>query len=530
MNTPRPSTVREAVYELLRANGIDTVFGNPGSTELSLLRDFPPDLRYVLGLQEAVVVGMADGWAARTGKVGIVSVHTAAGLGNAMGAIINARDNRTPLVVIAGQQHRDMLVCEPMLSNPDGTTLPRPAVKWAHEPSRAADLPLDLARAIRIAQTQPYGPVFLSTPMDDLDAELSGTDLERFDAALARSVTTAAHVADDAITAIADQIDAAANPALVFGSETDADGAHDAAVALAEATGATVYSAPLTGRVGFPQRHPQYAGALEPAIGLVARALAPHDLAVVLGAPVFQYYPYVPGPWLAEGTRLIHITSSAAEACRAPIGDAWAGHVGAAVAQLAKRVGNRREPRPPRPGPEALYAALARLAPPDTVWFLESPSNQPQFFDQIRPHRQGSCFTSAGGGLGYGLAAAVGGALAGDGRPVAAVIGDGSAQYAITALWTAARYGVPLPIVVPCNDEYAILKWFAGFERTPGVPGLDIGGLDMESLARGYGVRALRTDNPDTAAAAFVDALSADGPTLISVPITTVMPTIGEGI
>ncbi|MFC4336470.1 benzoylformate decarboxylase [Salininema proteolyticum] len=531
-------TVRQACFEVLRAFGIDRVFGNPGSTELSFLREFPEDFEYVLGLQEAVVVGMADAHAALTRRPSVVSLHTAAGVGNAMGALTNARDNKTPILVVAGQQHREMLVAEPMLANPDATLLPRPSVKWSHESARAQDVPTDFAKALTAAMTPPFGPVFLSTPMDDFDAVLGGDDLARLDSVLARRADLRPVVAEDRLDAIAERLDSARNPALVFGGEVDWDESVSAAVRLAEATGAPVWSAPVEGRLCFPNDHPLYRGALEPATGLIAETLSPHDLVLVAGAPVFKYYPYVPGPWLAPATDLLHLTSSPREAATAVAGSSWVGHVGQALESLSKKVQTHREEPEPRPGPqrsepadpllpETVFATVAPLAPDDAVWVNESPSNNPQFLDQVRLSRPSSFFTAAGGGLGYGMAAAVGASLAAPSRKVVAVIGDGSAQYAVPAFWTARQWDADVVFLVLRNEEYAILKWFAQFEETPAVPGLDVGGLDIAAIASGYGIPAVTARSADEVAEAFSEAVGASGPSLIEVPITTVFPTLG---
>src|SRR5919112_3967974 len=166
------ATVREAVFDMLRARGMTTVFGNPGSTELPMLRDFPDDFRYVLGLQEAVAVGMADGFAQASGITTQVNLHTAPGLGNGMGAIFNARANKSPLLVTAGQQARELMTLEANLTNRDAARVPHPLVKWSFEPPRAEDVPHALARATHLCALPPRGPVFVSIPMDDWDAEV----------------------------------------------------------------------------------------------------------------------------------------------------------------------------------------------------------------------------------------------------------------------------------------------------------------------------------------------------------------------
>src|SRR5579864_899911 len=152
----RPAiTVRSAVIKLLDAFGMQTIFGNPGSTELPLFRDFPQDFRYVLGLQEAVVVGMADGYAQATRNASFVNLHSAEGVGNAMGNIFTAFRDRTPIVITAGQQARSILPFDPFLASAQATELPKPYVKWSIEPARAQDVPLAVARAYAIAMQEP---------------------------------------------------------------------------------------------------------------------------------------------------------------------------------------------------------------------------------------------------------------------------------------------------------------------------------------------------------------------------------------
>src|SRR5258705_6783678 len=208
------ATVREATYDLLRAHGLTTIFGNPGSTELPMLADFPDDFRYVLGLQEAVVVGMADGFAQASGTPGFVNLHTAPGMGNAMGAIFNAQANHSPLVITAGQQARSLMTLQANLTNRDATRMPHPLVKWSYEPPRAEDVPHAIARATHLASLPPRGPVFVSIPMDDWRAEVD-------DAAVAhqtgRNVVRRAVADPEVVRDLARRLDAAKNPMLVAG-------------------------------------------------------------------------------------------------------------------------------------------------------------------------------------------------------------------------------------------------------------------------------------------------------------------------
>jgi len=522
--------------ELFRSHGLTTWFGNPGSSELTLLQDFPDDFRYFLGLQEMIPVGMADGFAQITGRPAIVNVHTAPGMGNAMGAIYNAAWNKTPLVITAGNQRRRMQNQVCLLTNVDATFVPRPFVKWSAEPAIASEVPAVLARAIHIAQTPPMGPVFVSLPMDDMAVELDDTQLADIDVVRTRRVTVATEFSATTAREIAGRLAAAQAPALVVGGDVERAGALDAVVTLAERTRAAVWTAPLPGLSGFPENHPLYQGLLSPGAGWVSEALAGHDLVLVLGAPVFRYYPYVPGPYLPEGASLIHITSDPDEAARAPVGDAFIADVRSAAHALLDHVVPSDRPAPPvRPEPMApdglttpmeasdLYALLNRAAPADTIWVTEAGSGETVIGRQIRAGAPFSHLSAAGGGLGFGLPAAVGAQLAAPDRPVVALMGDGSMHYAITALWTAAAYKIPLTIVVSSNAEYGVLKQFGALEHTAGVPGLDLPALDIVDTAASYGVQAYEAHDSEEVVELLRSGIEQrDRPTLINVPTNRV--------
>ncbi|HXR60115.1 MAG TPA: benzoylformate decarboxylase [Solirubrobacterales bacterium] len=524
------ATVREATLDLFRAHGMTTMFGNPGSTELPMLADFPSDFRYVLGLQEAVVVGMADGYAQASGKTTVVNLHTAPGVGNAMGAIFNAQANHSPLLITAGQQARAQITLQANLTNRDATRMPHPLVKWSYEPPRAEDVPLALAHGAHLAGLAPRGPVFVSLPMDDWYAEVDEGDAR---AAIARRVDGRAVADPEAVRALAARLDNAANPVLVAGPDIDAAGAWDLAVALAERQRLPVWASPATGgnRLGFPENHPNFRGVLPPAIGPVGQTLEGHDLILVLGSSVFPYYPHIPGPLLPEGAELVAITSDPDEAVRAPMGDAIVADVGLTLAALLEQVPESSRPAPePNPGPQEIpasdplnastvHTALAEAMPEDAIVVLESPSSTLALRNQLRISRPGSYFFSAGGGLGFGLAAAVGVQLAQPDRPVVCVLGEGSAQYAITAFWSAVAYRAPVTFLVLRNEEYAILKWFAEVEQVNTAPGLDLPKLDVAAVAEGYGVKAHRAQDRDEVAEALSTALASSQPELVEVPV-----------
>jgi benzoylformate decarboxylase len=526
------TTVRDAVFQMLRERGMTTLFGNPGSTELPMLADFPDDFRYVLGLHEAVVVGMADGYAQATGRPAFVNLHTAPGVGNAMGALFNAQANKSPLVVTAGQQDRSLMTLQANLTNRDATRMPHPLVKWSYEPPRAEDVPHALARAMHLASLPPRGPAFVSIPMDDWGVEV---DESAVAFQTSRAVSGAAVAPPDVVRSLASRLAAAANPVLVAGPDLDAGGGWEAAVELAERLRLPVWASPAPGggRIGFPEGHPQFVGILPPAIGPVGETLAPYDLVLVAGSSVFPYYPNIPGALLAEGTALVAITSDPDEAARAPMGDAIVADPALTLRALLDVAGDAPEGRAapePRPAPEEVeltdpmnpstaMRVLGSVLPDDGVVVLESPSATLALRNQLRLSRPGSYYFGAGGGLGFGLAAAVGVQLGVPDRPVVCVVGEGSAQYAIQAFWTAAAYDVPVTFVVVRNDEYAILKWFGMLENVTGAPGLDLPALDCVAVASGYGVASSRAGDADELRAALEQGIAAGKPSLVEVRV-----------
>ena len=536
-------TIRDVTFDLLREIGITTVFGNPGSTEETFLKNFPADFRYIQTLQEASAVGAADGYAQAMRKPAIVNVHTAAGLSNAMSNILTASLNKTPLIITAGNQTRDMLLMEPWLTNVEPSVLPKPWVKWSYEPVRAEDVPAAFMRAIATAMQPPAGPVFLSIPLDDWDQPANSVPV-------IRTVATRIGPDPDRIAAFAEALSSARNPVLIYGAAIARGDGWNQAIALAEKLNVKVWAAPASERPPFPESHPLYAGGLPFAMGPLSEKLQGHDLAVVIGAPVFRYYPYVAGPYLPEGLRLLHITDDPAEAARAPVGDSLLCDAILALEELTKRAAIRATPLEPivtqphrlAPHPASepltstdgtltafqLFQALRANMPPETVLIEESPSNLGELHAAWPIEEPDSFYTFASGSLGWNLPAGVGIALAERdnqrNRPVLVVIGDGSLQYSIQALWTAAQHNLPILFVVLRNGEYAILQAFADLEEAPGMPGLDIPNLDIVSLGKGYGCTAVKATTLEEVRLACVEALVRDGPTVLEVPIIPSIP------
>ncbi|WP_269582532.1 benzoylformate decarboxylase [Roseibium sp. Sym1] len=524
-------TVKDVTFDLLRDLGLTTIVGNPGSTEETFLKNFPDDFRYVLSLQEASVVGIADGMAQGLRKPVIVNVHTGAGLGNAMGCILTAYQNKTPLILTAGQQTRNMLLLEPLLTNINATLMPQPWVKWSYEPSRAQDVPAAFMRAYAAAVQQPCGPVFLSLPLDDWDQEMEGP-------AVARTVALRSAADPARIREFAERISASTNPVLVYGSDIARAQAWEEGIAFAEALSAPVLTAPFAERTPFPESHRLHAGTLPSAIGPICKRLEGHDLVVTVGAPVFRYYPYVPGDYLPAGTGLLQVTDDPDMAAKAPVGDSLVSDARLffeAILPLLDKRPHKANPYTKEPAPvpdlsvlpltpDAVYSLVRDALPQDFVLVEESPSNVIELERQIPINTPDTFYTFASGGLGWDMPAAVGLALAeadsGRNRPVVAVIGDGSFQYSVQSIYTGVQEEAHVVFVAMRNSEYAILKEFAILEETPNVPGLDLPGLDIEALGRGYGAKTAKAKTAEELTGALKEALAHKGTSVIEVEIS----------
>jgi benzoylformate decarboxylase len=497
-------TVREAAYEVMRAHGLTTVFANPGSTEVPFLGGLPDDMRFVLGLHESAVVGMATGWAIGRGEPAFALVHTTAGLGNAVAALATARVNRAPLVVLAGQQDRRHLAQEPFLAGRLAGLAGDYPVS-VETPARAQDVPGALARARHAAETS-RGPAIVIAPMDDWLAPAPQPHEIAAPSAVLR------HAAADpaAVERLGQLLDDARSPVLVAGAGAD----WDSLVALAERLGCPVWQEPFGARAGFPQDHAQFAGHLPAGRARLRAALAGHDVVLAVGAPVLRQYPYEPGPLAAEGTRLALVTDDPAEAHRSPVELAVVASPAAVCAALATAVSPRpatavERPAPPVPPDGPLRAAhvldaLAGRLPPEAVVIEEAPSNRAELLARLPARRPLGFLSAAMGGLGFALPAAIGLGLALPDRPVVAVVGDGSAMFAIQSLWSAARYGARARFVVLANGGYAIMDRLAQMqdEAAPWPP---FGAIDIAAMARAQGCPAVRVETTDELARALDD-------------------------
>ena len=514
-------SVRDITIALLRDLGMTRIFGNPGSTELPMFRDFPADFDYVLGLQEATVLGMADGHAQATRNAALVNLHSSAGVGHALGNLFTAFKNQAPLVVTAGQQARSILPFEPFLYAERPTEFPRPFVKWACEPARAADVPRAIARAYHIAMTPPFGPCFVSVPVDDWDQP--GEPVQP------RMLATHNPGDRGALDQLAKQLRTARSPALVLGAGVARDQGWEAAIALAEAQRACVYAAPFASRNVFPETHPLFQGFLKPSRGEIVSRLTRHDLVIVVGGPLNLYHTEASGPHLPADTVSWIIDDNPTLLSWAPSANAILADSRMALTYLAQTTGESQRampaPRdrsavPPTEMSDRLaMARIAALRPASSIIVEEAPSSRSAMQECLPMVEPDSFFTTASGGLGYALPASVGVALARPGERVIALLGDGSAMYSIQALFSAARAALPLSVLIINNRRYQALEQFGrhfGLER---VEGTDLSGIDFCAIARGHGLAARRAETPAELDAALAWSFGESGPTLVDIVV-----------
>lgn len=511
-------SVREAAFAVFRHFGVDALFGNPGSTELPMLQAMPDDIAYVLGLNEAVVIAMADGYAQASRRPALLNLHSAAGTGNALGNLFTSFRNGTPLVITAGQQARSLLPFDPFLGSERASEFPRPYVKWSLEPARAEDVPAALARAFHVAMTPPTGPVFVSVPVDDWDRPCVMPALP------ALSLRTPPNA--DGIAQLAHILDTAVRPALVLGAGVARCGGWHEAVALAECIGADVWTAPLSGRECFPEDHPRFAGFLPGFRERIVECLAPYDGILVAGAPAFTWHAEGSGPAWPEHAALGLLSDNPAHLSALSGGTGVLGDVALGLSMLVDRtvpcaphhpLAIRSRELAPEPAmvPAYILARIASMRPADAILVEEAPTARQAMHAFLPVTTPGGFFTTAAGGLGYGLPAAIGVARACPARKVIALLGDGSAMYTAQGLWSAAQAGSNIVYVVLNNRRYAALDNFARRFGFGDLPGTAIEGIDFAALGASMGVAARCVTATDAIDPALAWAFAETGPVLL---------------
>lgn len=540
---------RDILIDILRDEGVTHIFGNPGSTEMPLLDALvdTPDLQYVLGLQEATALGMADGWALATGRTGFVNLHAAGGLGNAMGVLVAAKASGTPLVITAGQQDTRHLMSDPWLSG-DLVSIAAPLTKWAHEVRRPEDLGPALRRAFALASTAPTGPVFLSLPMDVLDMPVQGAAPKKSAVPHVGAAADAAQLAECLAGHDPDRV------VILMGDDLPAS-ASKGLVALAEAGGYRVLGSQVGSRTAFPGKNPWWDGILKADFAVIRQRLADCEAVVVVGGRAFIAYPYRAVHPLPDGAKLYHVTETATASGREfPADLALVGDIGLTLAAVAQALVPQIEPkaRAARADarrvskaahraaltaqieatmdsfplcPDAAVLSVLRAMPDNALISNDSAATFGAVNDLIET-MPGRYFFARGGVLGCSMPASVGAAIAHDG-PVFSFVGDGGAMYSPQALWSAAHYECHVIFVVFNNRRYDVLQRVArdlGCQNALAgrFVGMDVDNpaVDFQALAASMGVPACKADTPDAIADAINAAALRSGPSLIEITIS----------
>lgn len=542
---------RRVFMDSLQAHGVRHLFGNPGTTESPLidsLGDYP-QIDYVVALHEGLAVGAAAYYAQASGRTGVVNLHVAPGLGNAIGMIYGAWKANAPLIVTAGQQDTRMRLRDPLLGH-DLAAMAAPVTKWSTQVERADELADLMRRAFKIANDPPFGPVFVALPIDVLEQETEN-------AALAPSpLRHASHPDPVGLAQAGELLSRARKPVIVAGDDVARAGADGALLRLAERLGAEIWAEGLRAQAVAPSAHPAMRGALPFTAGQIARALADTDCVLLAGGPFFEEVWFDPESPFPDGAAVLQIEESPERLGRnypltlgllgglAPALEALADTVApeptAAAERNAALAARRQEEREAQAGrverararrPMAMSLAMAVLAeslPSEAVLVEESITASIDFARSIPIAGPGHYFSGRGGGIGQGLAGAVGVATAKPGQPVVCVSGDGSAMYSIQALWSAAHHNLPVVFVILANREYRVLKHNIdlyrsrfGNESNRDYAHMDLATPDLGfvEMARGMGVEGERVSEPDDFAAALETAFAAGTPRLIEVVI-----------
>ena len=546
------TTGKRALIEILRHEGVEYVFGIPGATEIHFMDalEEAPEIKYILGLQEIVCAGMAEGYARATGRPGFLNLHTGPGLAAATPMLYNAKAGGVPLVVTVGQNHSRLLQRDPHLSG-DIVGMAKPHVKWCTEIAHAEDVPTVIQRAFKMALQPPTGPVLVSLPQDTLSGELDFT--------YRPNTTGYPHLRPDA-AALARAVEilaAAERPLLLVESGVARCDALDEVVRFAELTGAPVYQSWMAD-VNFPVDHPQYLGDFDLNSPATAALLAGVDVFVAVGCSLFAESFFAPDLPSLAGAKIIHIDddpweigknlptdcglqgdiktvlaelnevlervlpAEARERARRRVAGA-ATEKAEAEAALQVKWAAEREVLPV--SPSRLMTEIAALVTPDTVIVDDCWSSSGALRQIVAPSRARSYFRARkGGSIGWGLPGALGVKLGLPGSEVITVAGDGSAAWSMQSLWTAARYGIPVTFVVVNNATYGQVKLVRRVvlgdypldEKHEGME-LDHPVMNFSLLAEALGVEAERVETPDQVGPALSKAVGSGRPWLVEV-------------
>ena len=553
-------TGKEALAQMLVAEGLDYVFGNPGTSEsplLDVLQDYP-QLKYVQALQEGTAVGMADGYARATGKPAFANIHIAGGLANGISALYNAYRGGTPLVLTAGNSDTRMFMADPSLSG-DLVAMTAQYTKWSAEIIHASDVPIAVRRAFKEAKTPPSGPVFLSFPWDSMD------DVADVNIAPSSPGYFRIRPDRDAVSKASELLSQAENPVIVVGDRVAQSRAVPQMTRLAEQLGAKVYAA-LFSEVNFPTSHPLWGGVLNLNNPGTSESFAGADVVLAVGANIFNSFLYIDRPFLSPSTKLVHLDSNAQQVERIypteigiladpaagleELSDALDQDMSAAAKEAAatrtasfaeerrradesyhKRLDASKGQQPM--AVDRMMYELAQAVPPDTIVADESITSRPSVMQAFSFDHPDSLFVLRGGALGWAMPGALGVQLANPGRPVLATVGDGSSLYTVQALWTAARYNIPVVYAICNNRSYQILKvnmdiylrrMLDDKERKSEFVGMDFANpLNLAGLAQAMGVAGKSITDPDEIGPSVRQAFDSGKPAVLDISIAAAL-------
>ena len=547
---------RDVFMESLLAHGVQHLFGNPGTTESPLIDSLVryPAIDYVLTLHEGVAIGAASYYAQACGRAGAVNLHVAPGLGNAIGMIFGALRTNSPMVVTAGQQDTRLRLRDPILGH-DLVAMAAPVVKWSVQAESADEIAPIMRRAFKIAHDAPSGPVFVALPINVMEQQ---TEIE---ARPAGPLYRAPPPDPAGVAAVARHLLAAKEPAIMIGDDVARAGAGEALVALAEAVGAGIWTELIHQHQPVPNMHPNYRGRTPPDPASIAKTFGAADAVLMVGGPFFEEVWYAPEGPFPPGATVLQIEESterlarnhgldagliaglgpALEAVLAAVQKDGSAACAAAAAERNERFKALQEEerrdrrarldaireRRPMPVP-IMLEALATAVPEDVIIVEEAITGSPDIPKAFSFGGHGDFFCGRGGGIGQGIAGALGVNLAMPERPMVCLSGDGSAMYSIQTLWTAAHHRLPIVFIILANAEYRILKhnldiYRRRFDVATNHPYVHMDLVDpplgFVEMAAGMGVAGTRVTEPEELASAVQEGLASGAPYLIEVAV-----------
>ena len=546
-------TGKEALMQILRSEGVEYVFGIPGATEVQFIdaMEDHPEIKYILCMHELAAVGMAEGYARTSGKVGVLNLHTGTGLAAGLPMLSNAYYGGVPLVVTVGQQDTRLLAEEPAMSD-NLVKIAAPFTKWATEVIHPEDLPTVMRRAFKVATHPPMGPVMVSLPLDVLANNFD------FEYPASNHSYTKLHPDDRSIEAAVELLAAAQNPALIVEDGVTKCEALDEIVRFAEQIGARVYQ-PWMADVNFPAHHPLYIGDIDPNSAATGDILAKVDVLVVVGALFFQQAIHLPKPLVSSATKVIQIDNNPWQIAKnLPIACGIEGDIKVALTDLTAALEARltlgahsaaaervktislekqamveafekkalaERDNTPISGTRLMAEIRDAIEPGtrivDDCWSYSAILRRTVPFDELRAYQR----ARGGGSIGGGLPCALGAKLASPDRTVVCVSGDGSAMWSLQTLWNASHYDIPVTFVIISNACYRQVRMMKMKMMGEGVKGRNLGtcisppDIDFCKIAEGLGIAAQRVTDPSQLAATLKTALASGVPYVVDVAV-----------